>query len=122
MIANEDEFAVLTGEGDPSKAVGKVLSLGPSLLVRKLGSAGVQAHTQDGSVRVPPMEVPVVSPVGAGDGFAAGFLAAWLSKKDLPDCLRRGNAAAAIVLSNVSCSDVMPKAREIEELSARTTG
>jgi len=118
VIANEDEVAVLTGETDPARAVEKVLGAGPSLLVRKLGAAGVQAHTRDGSVKVAPMPVEVVSTVGAGDGFAVGFLAAWLSKKDLPDCLRRGNAAAAIVVSRVSCSDVMPRAEEIEKLLA----
>jgi 5-dehydro-2-deoxygluconokinase len=59
-----------------------------------------------------------VAPEGVGAGFAAGFLHAWLSKKDLADCLRRGNAAAAIVVSKVSCSDVMPRAEEIETLLA----
>jgi 5-dehydro-2-deoxygluconokinase len=118
VIANEDEVTVLTGEEDPLKAVGEALGAGPSLLVRKLGAAGVEAHTKDGSVRVAPLTVEVVSTVGAGDGFAAGFLSAWLAKKDLPDCLRRGNAAAAIVVSKVSCSDVMPRAGEIEKLLA----
>lgn len=118
VIANEEEVGVLTGQSDPAKAVRSVLGAGPSLLVRKLGEKGVEAHTKDGSVRVPPMEVTVVSTVGAGDGFAAGFLAAWLAKRDLPDCLRRGNAAAAIVVSKVSCSDVMPRAEEIEKLLA----
>ena len=108
----------MTGEKDPLKAVDTVLGAGPTLLVRKLGAAGVEAHTKDGSVKVAPLAVEVVSTVGAGDGFAAGFLQAWLSKKDLPDCLRRGNAAAAIVVSRVSCSDVMPRAEEIEKLLA----
>jgi 5-dehydro-2-deoxygluconokinase len=116
VIANEEEVGVLTGESDPAQAVDKVLASGPTLLVRKLGAAGVQAHTRDGSVKVPPMPVEVVSTVGAGDGFAAGFLAAWLEKRDLPDCLRRGNAAAAIVVGKVSCSDVMPTAEELEKL------
>jgi 5-dehydro-2-deoxygluconokinase len=118
VIANEDEVAVLTGASDPAKAVEKVLGGGPSLLVRKLGASGVEAHTRDGSVRVAPLTVEVVSTVGAGDGFAAGFLSAWLAKKDLTDCLRRGNAAAAIVVSKASCSDVMPRAEEIEKLLA----
>ena len=114
VIANEEEVSVLTGQSDSAKAARSVLAGGPSLLVRKLGAAGVEAHTRDGSVRVAPMEATVVSTVGAGDGFAAGFLAAWLAKRDLPDCLRRGNAAAAIVVGKVSCSDVMPTAAEIE--------
>ena len=116
VIANEDEVTVLTGEKDATKAVGKVLRAGPTLLVRKLGAAGVQAHTNDGSVKVAPLAIAVVSTVGAGDAFAAGFLAAWLQKRDLPDCLRRGNAAAAIVVSKVSCSDVMPTSDQIEGL------
>jgi 5-dehydro-2-deoxygluconokinase len=112
VIANEDEVGVLTGESDPAHAVKAVLNAGPSLVVRKLGAKGVEAHTSDGSVRVAPMNVEVVSTVGAGDGSA------WLAKRDLPDCLRRGNAAAAIVVGKVSCSDVMPTAEEIEALLA----
>ena len=37
----------------------------------------------------------------------------------LADCLRHGNAAAAVVVSRVSCSDAMPYPHEVEAMLAR---
>jgi 5-dehydro-2-deoxygluconokinase len=60
--------------------------------------------------------VEVVSTIGAGDGFASGFL--YALSKDLPavECLHYGNAAAAIVVSRLSCSEAMPTLAEVEEI------
>jgi len=118
VIGNEDEIPILTGERDPMRSVALALAAGPRLVVRKLGAAGVSAHSREGVVTVPPLRVAVLSTVGAGDGFAAGFLAAYSKDLPLSDCLRRGNAAAAIVVSRVSCSDAMPRPEEIRELLA----
>ena len=120
LIANEGELLVLTADTRSPRATERVLGAGPSLLVLKLGAAGVEAHGAGGVVAEPPIEVEAVSTVGAGDGFAAGFLAATLQGRPLPECLRYGNAAAAIVVSRVSCSDAMPRPGEIAALLART--
>src|SRR5438876_3103208 len=74
LLGNEDEIALLTGEADPAREVAAVLDAGVSLLVRKLGARGVEAHTAEESSSVPPLPVEVVSTIGAGDAFAAGFL------------------------------------------------
>ncbi len=119
VIGNEDEVALLTGQRDPRDQVRAVLDAGTGLLVRKLGAAGVEAFSRDGSALSPPIVVPVASTIGAGDGFASGFLAALLDGRSLEDCLRRGNAAAAVVVSRVSCSDAMPYPSEVEAMLAR---
>jgi 5-dehydro-2-deoxygluconokinase len=116
VVGNEDEILLLTGEGDPARQVRAVLEAGPSLLVRKLGARGVEAHTREGSSFAPPFPVEVVSTIGAGDGFASGFLYALFHGRPLAECLRVGNAAAAVVVSRVGCSDAMPYEREIEAL------
>src|SRR6185503_16726875 len=74
VIGNEDELELLTGRSDPAGQVGLVLESGVDLLVRKLGARGVEAHTREGSFFESPLSVPVVSTIGAGDGFASGFL------------------------------------------------
>lgn len=118
VIGNEDELALLTGqEGGPAQ-VRAALEAGAGLVVRKLGSQGVEAHTRDEALSAPPLPVPVVSTIGAGDGFAAGFLDALHRGRPLAECLRRGNAAAAIVVSRVGCSDAMPYPAEIDALLA----
>ena len=118
VVGNEDELLLLTGERDPARQVRAVLDGGVGLLVRKLGARGVESHSAEGSAFAPPFDVPVVSTIGAGDGFASGFLYALFRGRPLAECLRRGNAAAAVVVSRVGCSDAMPYERELEALLA----
>lgn len=116
VLGNEDEFLILTGKREPSAQVETVLAMSVTVLVRKLGASGVEAHTRGQSVRSQPCPAGVVCTIGAGDGFAAGFLYALYRGLPLTECLRYGNTAAAVVVSRVSCSDSMPRAQEIEEL------
>ncbi|HZP00373.1 MAG TPA: 5-dehydro-2-deoxygluconokinase [Terriglobia bacterium] len=121
VLGNAHEIAILTGEPDPDAQVEAVLSTGVAVLVRKLGAEGVEAHTRGQSFRAAPYPIKVVSTIGAGDGFASGFLYAFHRKIPLDNCLRYGNASAAIVVSRVSCSDAMPYRSELEEF-LRTVG
>ncbi|HVR70188.1 MAG TPA: 5-dehydro-2-deoxygluconokinase [Vicinamibacteria bacterium] len=118
VIGNEDELELLTGARESTGQVRQVLDAGAGLLVRKLGERGVEAHTREGSSFAPPFEVEVASTIGAGDGFAAGFLYALHRGRPLAECLRLGNAAAAVVVSRVGCSDAMPYERELQTLLA----
>jgi 2-dehydro-3-deoxygluconokinase len=69
------------------------------LLVVKDGDVGATAYDGDADpVFVPAPVVDVVEPVGAGDAFASGFLAATLDGSDLVTRLSAGHAAAARVL------------------------
>jgi 2-dehydro-3-deoxygluconokinase len=71
-----------------------------ALLVVKDGDVGATAFHGDAEpVFVPAPKVDVVEPVGAGDAFAAGFLAATLEDADLAARLTAGHAAAARVLT-----------------------
>lgn len=119
VIGNEDEVALLTGRRDPREQVSAALGAGVGLLVRKRGADGVEAFSPEVAASSPPINVKVGSTIGAGDGFASGFLAALLDGRPLEESLRRGNAAAAVVVSRVSCSDAMPYPREVEAMLAR---
>ncbi len=70
------------------------------LLIVKDGDIGATAfHGDDEPVFVPAPRVEVVEPVGAGDAFAAGFLAATLEGTALAERLSAGHTAAARVLT-----------------------
>jgi len=93
----------------------KVLDAGAEIVVCKLWDKGVEGHTRPGVEFVPPESVEVVSTIGAGDGFASGFLFGLITGRPLREALQLGNADAAVVVSRVSCSDAMPYLHELEQ-------
>lgn len=122
LLGNDEELTLLTDTNDAQAQVTAVLDAGTKLLVRKLGSKGVEAHRRQESCSAAPYPMPVTCAIGGGDGFAAGFLYALYRAQSLQDCLRYGNAAAAVVVSRVSCSDSMPRLNELEGLLHATAG
>ncbi len=116
LIANPEELELVSEETDPEEAMQRILDLGPSVVVAKLGPQGTRLRSRDRSLFHAPYPVKVVSTIGAGDGFAAGFLYALAMGQDLAESLRYGNASAAIVVSRLMCADAMPTLTEIQAL------
>lgn len=72
----------------------------PATLVVKQGDKGATAYVgESAGVFVPALRVEVVGAVGAGDGFAAGFLSATLRGLPVRDRLRHGHLTAAAALT-----------------------
>lgn len=114
LIGNQQELSLVAGESDLARATAKLQHV--PLLVSKLGEQGTRVFHRGEDVYLPPYKVPVTSTIGAGDGFASGFLAALHSGLPLRECLHHGNASAAIVVSRLSCADAMPTAAEVAEM------
>ena len=114
LIGNPPELTLVAGAGNLGAAIEWLRGRGVPMLVSKLGAEGTRVWADGESVFLPPYQVEVVSTIGAGDGFAAGFLYALLIGRPLLECLHWGNAAAAIVVSRLSCSEAMPRREEIE--------
>lgn len=118
-IGNRAECEMAVGTGDPDVAASRLLGLGLSAAIVKMGADGVLAATADGGrERVPPRPVEVVCGLGAGDAFGGALCHGLLSGWDLVRCVWAGNAAGAIVASRLMCADDMPTAAEIEEVLA----
>jgi len=115
LIGNQLELQLVAAEDDLERATHKLRERVP-LLVSKLGEQGTRVWQNGESVFQPPYSVDVVSTIGAGDGFASGFLYGLLKGKPLVECLHYGNASAAIVVSRLSCSEAMPTLTEVEEM------
>ncbi|MFF7437641.1 PfkB family carbohydrate kinase [Streptomyces sp. NPDC008122] len=71
----------------------------PALDVPALDVPALDAPPPDTLTHTPAPRVTVLSPVGAGDAFAAGFLSATLRGLAVKDRLRHGHLAAAAVLT-----------------------
>ncbi len=118
LIGNQPELMLVAGTNDLDEATSKLRARVP-LLVSKLGSEGTRIWTGNDSVFLPPYTVEVMTTIGAGDGFASGFLYALHNGFPLDECLHYGNAAAAIVVSRLSCSEAMPTLAEVQEMMGR---
>ncbi len=100
--------------GDVRAAVGRLLALGPELLVEKRGAAGVRLHFADGrQVEVPGFPVEVYNVLGAGDAFAAGFIYGHVQGWPPQRAARLGNACGAIVVTKHGCANFMPTLDEV---------
>jgi 5-dehydro-2-deoxygluconokinase len=116
LIGNEPELMLVAGETTLERATEKLRHAGVPVLVSKLGDQGVRVWAGPESAFLPPYRVEVCSTIGAGDGFASGFLYGLLQGLPMQECLHYGNAAAAIVVSRLSCSEAMPTLEEVRDM------
>ena len=94
---------------------------GPLTVVVKLGRDGAIAVRDGLLVRCASPSVQVVDATGAGDSFAAGFVAATVSGWPLEEALRLAVACGAASVRAVGGVDAQASIAEAEEL-LRTSG
>jgi sugar/nucleoside kinase (ribokinase family) len=100
LFANELEVMQLTGDQSLGQAIATVSDKVPCLVVTR-GEHGAIAFSNGEGVEVPAAPIDkVVDTTGAGDLFAAGFLAARARGHDLARCLHTGATAAAEIISH----------------------
>jgi 2-dehydro-3-deoxygluconokinase len=117
VLPGLDEAELLTGESDPDRAADALRALGARMVALKLGPAGSLGVTDSERVRATGLKLErVVDPVGAGDGFAAGFLAGQLKALPLVDSLKLGNTVGAFATTVVGDWEGLPTWREVQEL------
>jgi sugar/nucleoside kinase (ribokinase family) len=94
-LANAEEAAVLAGSDDVRTAA-ELLSARYGEVVVKLGARGALWHGGFVSASAPAEQVTSrIDTTGAGDAFAAGFLAEWLLHPEPESALTAGNRLAA---------------------------
>ncbi|MEB3851784.1 MAG: PfkB family carbohydrate kinase [Desulfurococcales archaeon] len=124
VLVNRLEARALTGSGDPLEAARRIASLGPGLVVVKLGPQGALAYdAREGrALRVPAFRPPrVVDETGAGDAFAAALLLGLARGWGLEASLRLASAVAALKVSRLGSHSV-PSLGEAARLAGLELG
>jgi bifunctional ADP-heptose synthase (sugar kinase/adenylyltransferase) len=107
LIINEDEAKMLAGENNTIKAMGKILDMGPRVLIIKKGASGaIMCNNIGDKFAMPayPAE-EVKDPTGAGDSFA-GALMGYLSQVGKTDFATLKKAIAyGTVLASFTIAD-----------------
>ncbi len=95
LLPNADEAEVLANSADPEVQCARLAALYP-LVVIKRGAAGCIAAEGGRRWAVAAPTTQAIDATGAGDAFAAAFLAARLSGLEIEEALRRAVAAGAM--------------------------
>jgi sugar/nucleoside kinase (ribokinase family) len=95
LLLNEEESIFLTGLIDIERALDYLLEFSEVVVIKR-GSLGAIAKARGyDSISVPAIPATVIDTTGAGDSFAAGFIAAFASKHDLTAAMTAGTELAA---------------------------
>ncbi|BAA78921.1 ATP-dependent 6-phosphofructokinase [Aeropyrum pernix K1] len=120
IFVNRNEAKNLTGYHDYRQAARHLKKLGPKIVVIKLGASGSYILYSDGEVFVPAIKPErVVDTTGAGDSYAAGFIAGLLRGYTIEKASLYATIVASIKVSRLgsnaapSHEEVVEKAREL---------
>jgi len=101
LFANESEIEALTGNSDIEAAAAQIAE-DVAVVVVTRGPAGAIVYSDGTALTVSAIPVDdLVDTTGAGDQFAAGFLAGWTRDLPLERCAQMGSVAAAEVISHI---------------------
>jgi ribokinase len=91
------------------EAASVLLEAGPTVIVETVGPEGAFIATGEWTWHVPALSVTERrDTTGAGDAFAAGFVAAFLRGLDLPAAAAVGCAAAALKIPHLGARTGLP--------------
>ena len=115
VLPGQDEAMVLFGEYEPEDMAQQFLDHGVGSVVLKLGAEGAYYKTnkESGFVKAFPVE-RVVDPVGAGDGFAAGFISGLLDGLTFVEAVKRACAVGAMVTQINGDIEGLPEREKLE--------
>ena len=116
LFATQTELELMCGLA-ADEALDFLLNVGVGLVVCKMGGRGARLIGRRVDLYVPPQPTEVVDVTGAGDLFAAGFLAGMMEQAGLQSAGRLGAWAAARGIAGVGRSSYPDAAAWQERLS-----
>ncbi len=120
IVGNVEEFGLFVGGG--GEATARALANGAGrVVILKRGPAGASVigpgwHIDSGIYPVTPLK-----PYGAGDAFLGVLTGALLQGHALEEAIRRGSAAAAMVVSRRGCASAMPTTEQLDTFLSSST-
>ncbi len=114
IVGNDEEFATLGGDVPAGRELARELA-DSRLVIYKMGEKGSVTFSGAEEIETGIYPVKALKPTGSGDAFLGNLIAALAGGVNLRDSLKRGSAAAAIVVSRVGCAPAMPDGAELDD-------
>lgn len=120
LVPNQEEARLLTGESDPLRSLYRLAKAGVGIAVVKCGADGCLVAAGGRTWQIPAVPGTIcVDTTGAGDAFAAGFLAGLRRGFAPDDCARLGCAAASCAVEALGATDGVTGPDRVMERFAR---
>lgn len=113
LFVGHDEANALWG-WETDTALEQLSKIGPSEVILKLGADGCAAMINGEQLTSPGFPARQLDPIGAGDAFDAGYLAATLWGWPPEKRLRAANAMGAFCVQNLGDYEGLPNRRELD--------
>jgi sugar/nucleoside kinase (ribokinase family) len=98
LFPSLEEGALISGFNEPRPII-DALAKSFGTVVLKLGAQGALYKSQDTLIEVQPIDVSAIDPTGAGDAFAAGFIAQLLNDQAPNKALRQAAILGALAVT-----------------------
>ena len=118
LITSSEFPQQLTSIGDLHSSLIEIQSrYGCAIVGASLGSRGVVVYSEGQFLESPAFGVPdgCRDTTGAGDAFHAGFIYGMLQDQDLENCMKLGNAVAALKCRALGGRAALPTADELKD-------
>jgi sugar/nucleoside kinase (ribokinase family) len=114
LFLNEVEFQRLFPGREPARLLELDSADLPARMIVKLGAQGACLYSREEGLHFQSaLHVKVVDTTGAGDAFAAGFLAGIASGHDLRELGEFAGAVSAMCIARLGCRDGLPTPSEV---------
>ena len=112
LLVGDEEAGALWG-WDADACLERLCDRGPTEVVVKLGARGCAAMVGSERLTSPGFPARQVDPIGAGDAFAAGYLAGTLWGQEPDERLRTANAMGAFCVQGLGDFEGLPSRPEL---------
>jgi len=116
VLSGEEEAKWIFGEGSHKQYIDQFKHLGAKHIIIKRGDKGAVGFKGEKMVDVDAKTPQVVADtVGAGDGFNAGYIYAYLQGKDLHASLEFANTVGSMVVSVLGDNEGLPYLEDVKK-------
>jgi 2-dehydro-3-deoxygluconokinase len=122
LFATEAEGRLIADVAGPAELAEALAALGPAHVLVKLGAEGALEFSGGRVRRAEAYRVSEVDPVGAGDAFAAGWLAGWLDDADPAVRLETACATGAFAVTSQGDWESLPRRDDLRLLRRQSDG